>query len=213
VRVDPSADLNPLRLSPLKMQEAAVSDLLLRQEVGDHAGCRWVYVNFDDYIHRHGYSDELVLALRRIAETAEILAEGGYTVLVHSDHGNMRNTCDPDQVAVWASVDNPECCTSQAGGAGRVRWLYPHPHLVQTVYDRLSGSLGDGSFVFKRDSAEWQEFSRRCANPTLTGTAVGEVIALSLNERFPVPYSLYEFEHGSLLADEIIAGVATWAGG
>lgn len=212
-RVDPSADLNPLRMSPLKMQEAAIADLMHRLEVGGPTFCRWVYVNFDDHIHRHGYSDELVLGLRHIAETAESLAEAGYTVLIHSDHGNMRNVCNPAQLAAWASVDNPKYCISPAGGAGRVRWLYPHPEHTDSVYERLCNELGDGIAVFMRDSEEWRQFTRACAHPTLTQSAVGEVIALSLNDAFPVPDAGYVFEHGSLAADEMVTGLAAWAGG
>ncbi|MGD0601997.1 MAG: hypothetical protein ABSA53_00170 [Streptosporangiaceae bacterium] len=212
LRVDPSADLNPLRMSPLKMQEAAVADLLPRLGGGGQTFCRWVYVNFDDHIHHHGYSDELLLALHRIAETAETLAAAGYTVLIHSDHGNMPNACHPDQLAAWASVDNPQYCTSPAGGAGRVRWLYPHPRLVDEVYDQISGALSDRIAVFMRDSAEWKEFTRYCAHPTLTQKAVGDVVTVSYGDAFPVPDTSYEWEHGSLHADEMIAGVAAWAG-
>jgi hypothetical protein len=210
-RHDPLVDLDPLRLSPARMASAAVAGLRARQEAG-RAACRWVYVNFDDHIHRHGYSDELTSALQHIAATARDLAAAGYTVLVHSDHGHIRNVCEPGQMAAWASVENPRYCTAPAGGAGRVRWLYPRPHLAEVVRVRLRDALGEDAAVFARDSAQWDEFARRWAHPTLTGHSVGEVVAVALTERFPVPDARYVFEHGSVCEQEMVTGVAAWAG-
>jgi hypothetical protein len=210
-RHDPLADLGPLRLSPSRMAREAVAGLRSRQEAG-RASCRWVYVNFDDHIHRDGYSDELTGALHHIAATARELAGAGYTVLVHSDHGHIRNICDRSQMAAWASVENPRYCTAPAGGAGRVRWLYPRPHLAEAVRVRLHEALGEDAAVFARDSEQWHDFARRWAHPALAGHSVGEVVAVALTERFPVPDDRYVFEHGSVCEQEMVTGVAAWAG-
>lgn len=210
-RHDPGTDLGALRLSPAGMARAAVAGLRARQRAGP-AACRWVYVNFDDYIHREGYSDELTAALGGIADTAQELAAAGYTVLVHSDHGHIRNVCDPAQMAAWASVENPAYCTAPAGGAGRVRWLYPRPHLADAVRARLQDALGSHAAVFARDSPQWHEFARCWAHPTLTGDSVGDVVAVALTELFPVPDERYVFEHGSVCAQEMVTGVAAWTG-
>jgi hypothetical protein len=211
-RVDPSRSLDAIRLSPVPLQETAVQDLLARQRTGP-AAVRWVYINLDDRIHRTGYDDEVLTALRAIAAAAERLAGEGYTTLVHSDHGHIRNVTSAADQAAWASVEVPELCTAPAGGAGRVRWLYPRPGAAGTIVTRLRKSFGNDCGIFLRDSQEWRDFSAACGNPHLSGAAVGEVVIVALSGRFPVPDPEYVFEHGSICAQEMMTGVAAWTGG
>lgn len=210
-RIDPSRNLDAIRMSPGALQQAAVDDLLARQRIGP-AAVRWVYVNFDDRIHRTGYDAEVVTALQSIACTAERLAAEGYTVLVHSDHGHVRTVTSAADQAVWAALDTPECCTAPAGGAGRVRWLYTRPGMAQQVATRLGEAFGEDVGVFLRSAQPWRDFCKLWGNPYLTGDAVGDVVVVALSHRFPVPDPEYAFEHGSIHADEMTTGVAVWIG-
>ncbi|HZV27272.1 MAG TPA: hypothetical protein VFG00_13385 [Acidothermaceae bacterium] len=210
-RCDPSRSLDAIRLSPAALQETAVHDLLARQRSGP-AAVRWVYINFDDRIHKTGYDDEVLTALRSVIHTAERLARDGYTTFVHSDHGHIRNVTSAADQAIWGSVDVPELCTAPAGGAGRVRWLYPRPGAAASILTRLRDSFGDEVGIFARDSQQWHDFGAACGNPHLTSDAVGEVVIVALSNRFPVPDPGYAFEHGSICADEMTTGVAVWSG-
>jgi hypothetical protein len=210
-RINPSQTLDPIRLSPTAIQEAAVHDLLARQRIGP-AALRWVYINLDDRIHRTGYDDEVLAALRSIVRTAERLAGAGYATFVHSDHGHVQNLTSPTDQAIWVSVDEPGLCVAPAGGAGRVRWLYPRPGAAVSIVTRLRDWFGDEVGIFARDSQQWQEFSAAWGNPHLDGDAVGEVVTVALSNRFPVPDPDYVFEHGSICAEEMLTGVAAWTG-
>lgn len=211
IRVDPSRTLDAIRLSPTAIQEAAVHDLLARQRLGP-AAVRWVYVNFDDRVHRTGYDHEVLAALRNITHTAERLAGAGYTTFVQSDHGHVHNLTSQADQAIWAAVEAPGFCVAPAGGAGRVRWLYPRPGAAASILTRLRDWFGEEVGIFARDSQQWQEFSAACGNPYLDGDAVGEVVTVALSNRFPVPDPDYVFEHGSICAEEMLTGVAAWTG-
>lgn len=211
IRHNPSVPLAPIRLAPLDLQAAAIHDLRMRQR-HSQAAVRWVYINFDDRIHRTGYDGDVVKALVGLAQAAETLAEAGYTVLLHSDHGHIRNRSVASDETVWASVDDPVVCAAPAGGAGRVRWLYPRAGTAQPVANRLREELGTEIGVFLRDSPEWQDFIEIWGNPGLAASAVGEVIAVALTDRFPVPDPAYLYEHGSICADEMRTGAAIWNG-
>ncbi len=210
-RRNPSRRLDAIRLSPLAMLEAAVGDLKARQRLAP-AALRWVYVNFDDRIHKSGYDDEVIEALRVLALAAERLAADGYTTFLHSDHGHIRNLTSEEDQTVWASVETPQYCSAPAGGAGRVRWLYPRPGNAMSILNRLGDAFGDDVALFTRDSRQWRDFSRGYGNPYLTGDVIGEVIAVALSNRFPVPDPGYLFEHGSICIEEMTTGVAVWTG-
>jgi hypothetical protein len=161
----------------------------------------WAYVNLDDYVHRHGYDGAVRTALTELAGHAERWAADGWTVLAHADHGQVRCAPDPDLIRAFAAVDNPRDCLVPAGGAGRIRWLYPKPDRTERVADRLADALGDAAVVLPL--AEVPELS------ALTGR-VGSVVAIATSPRFPVPDPTMRYEHGGLDDDEMHVPFAVW---
>jgi hypothetical protein len=163
----------------------------------------WAYVNLDDYVHRHGYDDAARAALAALAEHAEGWTAGGWTVLAHADHGQVRCAPDPDLVRAFAAVDDPADCLVPAGGAGRIRWLYPKPGRTERVADRLADALGDAARVLP--AGQVPELNR----PGLAGR-VGPVVAIAASPRFPVPDPALRYEHGGFDDDEMHVPFATW---
>jgi hypothetical protein len=210
-RVNPSSDLAAIRMSPGGMAEAMLTDLR-RRLTATRAAIRWVYFNFDDHIHRTGYDSELLVALHHVTTAARRFADAGYTVLLHSDHGHIRNTTNDTDQTAWATTDHPGLCIAPAGGAGRVRWLYPKPGRTDEVTDRLQAAFDDRIAVLARDSLSWQELAHAYGNPSLLSPKVGDVIAVATGPDFPVPDPAYLFEHGSLCADEMNTGALAWLG-
>lgn len=211
-RVDPGTALDGLRLEPGKLLDATLADLA-SVPASDRPSLTWAYLNFDDRIHRTGYDDAIVAAVDRIVQYAAEVAGNGTTVLLHSDHGHIRNEIPDAYAAAWESVDNADECECPAGGAGRVRWLYPRPGRARQVADRLRAAFGPDVAVFLRTDPAWWDFAAAAGNSSLTSDTVGDVIAVALTERFPVPDPQYVFEHGSICADEMRTGVAVWNGG
>jgi hypothetical protein len=159
----------------------------------------WVYVNLDDHVHRHGYDAAAVDAMRRLGEAAEQWSAAGWTVLAHADHGQVRCRPDPVLAAAWAAVDDPRDCLLPAGGAGRMRWLYPRPGRAEAVAARLADALGDAATV------------HRAADLGLPADGrVGEVVAVAASERFPLPDPTLAYEHGGTAEDEVAVPFATW---
>lgn len=157
-------------------------------------GLIWGYVNLDDYIHQHGYDAAVVAAATRLRESAARWARDGWTVVAHSDHGQVPHRPDPSLVAGWSDVDSPDDCLLPAGGAGRVRWLYPRPGRVEAVRDRLAALLGSSASV-----SLVEEPGR-----------IGAVVAVGQDERFPGYDPTLRWEHGATAPDEVRVPLAIW---
>lgn len=158
----------------------------------------WVYVNLDDYVHGNGYDGAVQAALRRLDRGATGWAAAGWTVLAHSDHGQVPVDPDPALAEAWQEIDNPDDCELPGGGAGRIRWLHPHPHRCDHVRDRLAAALGDAATV---------------TTPQRLGLPLdrtGPVVAVAASERFPIPDATLRFEHGALHPDELDVPFAAW---
>jgi type I phosphodiesterase/nucleotide pyrophosphatase len=166
----------------------------------------WVYVNLDDYIHQHGYDDAVLAAVARLGEHAERWYAQGWTVLAHSDHGQVACTPDPALALAWSGVDTREDCYLPSGGAGRVRWLYPRPERAEAVRDRLVAALGDSAEVL--DTARLDALGLG-GQGALTGR-VGAVVVVARDGRFPVPDAGLGWEHGGLDEGERLVPLATW---
>lgn len=164
----------------------------------------WVYVNFDEYIHDHGYDGAVLAALRRLDGAARGWAEGGWTVVAHSDHGQVPVRPDPALAAAWAEVDDPRECELPAGGAGRVRWLHPRPGREDAVRARLSAALGGSAVVFAASELPLPPHLR------LPPERAGAVVAVAASPAFPVPNPRLRFEHGGLDVDEMVVPLGVW---
>jgi len=158
----------------------------------------WTYVNLDDYLHRHGYDERAVTAMAELGSRAARWAQAGWTVIGHSDHGQVRCAPDENLVRAWSALDDPARRLLPAGGAGRVRWLYPAPGDEGEVGGRLAAALGSSARIVATDEA--------------LRDRVGPVIAIAADERFPVPDTSLSWEHGADSADETVVPLAIWRG-
>jgi Type I phosphodiesterase / nucleotide pyrophosphatase len=165
----------------------------------------WVYVNLDDHVHRHGYDDAVLAAVTRLGDDAERWCAQGWTVLGHSDHGQVRCVPDPELRLAWSRIDNPVNCYLPAGGAGRVRWLYVRPERRDAVRNRLATALGDAGEVLTADRLA----ALGLAGDTLRGR-VGDLVVLATSERFPVPDETLRWEHGGTDEEERLVPLAIW---
>ncbi|MFV2084254.1 alkaline phosphatase family protein [Micromonospora sp. LOL_021] len=156
----------------------------------------WTYVNLDDYLHRHGYDEPAVAAMAELGRRAARWAQAGWTVIGYSDHGQVRCAPADDLVRAWSVLDDPARRLLPAGGAGRVRWLYPAPGDEDEVGGRLAAALGSSARIVATDEA-WRD-------------RVGPVIAIAADQRFPVPDPSLSWEHGADSADETVVPLAIW---
>jgi hypothetical protein len=164
----------------------------------------WVYVNLDDHIHRHGYDAGVLAALRRLDAAASQWADRGWTVLAHSDHGQVPVRPDPALAAAWAEVDNSDDCELPSGGAGRARWLYPRPGREDAVRARLAAALGEAAVVLPTPELA---LSPHLALPP---ERVGAVLALAASPAFPLPDPGLRYEHGGLDVEEMVVPLGAW---
>jgi hypothetical protein len=124
--------------------------------------------------------------------------------VLHSDHGQVPNVCDEIQLRAFDRLDSPLLCRFPAGGAGRVRWLYPHAAHESFVLEHLEDALGDDAVVCHRDDVG----DIGLTTGQLPG--VGEVMAIATGKTFPVPDPAYRYEHGSATAEEMLVPLAIW---
>ncbi|GHH31046.1 alkaline phosphatase family protein [Lentzea cavernae] len=157
----------------------------------------WTYVNIDDHVHRHGYDESVHEAMLRLDAHASRWAAKGWTVVAHSDHGQVAVDPDPDLVEAWDAIVREECVIP-SGGAGRTRWLYPKADRVEAVFDRVATTLGDTATV------------HHATELGLPQPETGPVVAVAASPRFPIPDPSARFEHGGLSRDEIDVPFAVW---
>ena len=160
----------------------------------------WVYVNLDDYVHANGYDHAVHAALVRLDAAATAWAQAGWTVVAHSDHGQVPVRSDPELARAWAEVDDPRDCELPGGGAGRVRWLYPRPGREHAVRTALAAALGDAAVVVTADELDLG----------LPADRVGAVLAIAASDRFPLPDPTLRYEHGGMHPDEMLIPFAVW---
>ncbi|WJK33627.1 alkaline phosphatase family protein [Solwaraspora sp. WMMA2065] len=201
----PSETLARQARDPALLVDAAMKEV--DEQIGGQAGgvrrrqpmLLWTYVNLDDYLHRHGYDERAVAAMAELGSRAARWAQAGWTVIGYSDHGQVRCTPDPDLVRAWSVLDDPARRLLPAGGAGRVRWLYPAPgDEDEEVGGRLAAALGSSARIVATDEA--------------LRDRVGPVIAIAADERFPVPDTSLSWEHGADSPDETVVPLAIWRG-
>ncbi|WP_434445938.1 alkaline phosphatase family protein [Lentzea sp. E54] len=157
----------------------------------------WTYVNIDDHVHRHGYDESVHEAMLRLDAHASRWAAQGWTVVAHSDHGQVAVDPDPELVEAWDAIVREECVIP-SGGAGRTRWLYPKPDRLEAVFDRVATTLGDTATV------------HHATDLGLPQPEAGPVVAMAASPRFPIADPSAKFEHGGMSRDEIDVPFAVW---
>lgn len=182
-------------------------ELALAEAPAGRPSLLWVYVNLDDHIHRHGYDDALLAAVAHLGRSAARWSARGWTVLAHADHGQVRCQPDPVLVRAWSDVDTPADCHLPAGGAGRVRWLYPRPERAQAVHERLVAALAGTADVLTGQQLEGLGLAG--GDGALRGR-VGAVVAVARDARFPIPDPGLGWEHGGIDEEERLVPLATW---
>lgn len=157
----------------------------------------WTYVNIDDYVHQHGYDESVHEAMLRLDAHASRWAAQGWTVVAHSDHGQVPVAPDPVLVEAWDAIVRDECVIP-SGGAGRLRWLYPKADRLEAVFDRVATALGDCATV------------HHASELGLPQPEAGSVVAVARTAKFPVPDPSAKYEHGGLDRAEVDVPYAVW---
>lgn len=210
------ADRIPARPAA-ELAAAAADPVLLATQIGAEVDAElarpsarpvllWAYLNLDDHLHRYGPDERVTAALRALGGHAQRWAESGWTVICHSDHGQVRCVPDPDLCSGWDDLDRLHCALP-SGGAGRIRWMYPRPGHQERLATRLGARLGDTATVL--DADRFAALGGMPMTPLLRGR-IGSVVAVAASERFPVPDPSLRYEHGGLHPDEMAVPFVTW---
>ncbi len=170
----------------------------------------WAYVNLDDHLHAYGADDAIAESLRLLDSAAQRWARAGWRIVAHSDHGQARVDPRPDLQEAWARLATPKYCRAPAGGAGRVRWLYPHPDRADQVAAELADALGEQADVVAFDDLAGRGLMT--ANAALR-ERVGEVVAIAAGAGFPVFRASDAYDHGSTTPEEATVAFAVWPPG
>lgn len=170
----------------------------------------WVYVNLDDHVHAHGYDYSVNRVLRRLGSAAEAWAGNGWTVLAHSDHGQVALSEDPVLTRAWDRLASPAYCRLPSGGAGRVRWLYPRPGKEAVIVRELSETADDDIVVCSPDDlATWGLWQLNSAQRA----RAGEIVIIALDADFAPIKPGMKYDHGSVTEQEMLVPLAVWSSG
>jgi hypothetical protein len=166
----------------------------------------WTYLDLDSHVHRHGFDRQAAQAMTALDELARRLRDAGTSVLVFSDHGLAR--CAPSEAteAAWTEVVDERWCRLPPGGAGRIRWLYPHPSQADRLTDFVAGQFRDAVVVTSDQLADLGFV----AAGSVGQQRLGEIILIATGTDFPVPDPKMAYEHGSMTAEEVVVPMAIW---
>jgi hypothetical protein len=167
----------------------------------------WAFTHLDPYVHRHGYDQTVLEALGILGDAAARWSEAGHTVVSHADHGLVRTRPPRTPPSAWEEAGDPRLSRLPPGGAGRVRWWYPHAGREDEVLDRLTAALGDGALVVPAERLVELGLVEREGRLL---DRVGEIVALALGESFPLVDPRDAFEHGSVTPAEMLVPLAVW---
>lgn len=158
----------------------------------------WCFTEPDRHVHRFGYDGAVVRFLELVGELAADLAGDGAVVVAHADHGLTPTTHDE---RLERTLDRLSARYGfEAGGAGRVRWLYPRAG-DRELREALARELPDSVRVLDADSL--------FAPGSLARSRVGDIVLLAEGDSFPTSPG-YAFDHGSLTAAEVDVPLAEW---
>ncbi len=166
----------------------------------------WAYLNLDDHLHRRGPDQDIELACRALDSLARRLSQTGTAVLLYADHGCVASRPSAGTIRAWQEVAGPAACRLPPGGAGRVRWLYPHTGMARRLADQIRPRFPEAVVTSPAELSRWG-----LVEEGSTGYArLGEVVMLARGPDFPVPDPAMAYEHGSLTAREILVPLAVW---
>ena len=203
--VVPSAP-GPLTDDPVEVARRAIRDVSTQFTV-EPPPLVWAYVNLDDHIHHSGYDERLREAVRLLDLAACRWAEAGWSVLAHADHGQTPVTPRAELIDAWARLDSPAHCVLPAGGAGRVRWMYPRPGHRRRLAEELQQALAGHAVVLSPEELDARGLL--AATPAVLDR-IGSVVAVATSSGFPVPDPGLAWEHGARSEDELLVPLAAW---
>jgi hypothetical protein len=202
-----AADLPASPVAAMRRTLAAVDGLLASAK---RPTLLWAYVNLDDHLHTYGPDAAVEESLRLLDAAAQRWADAGWRIVAHSDHGQTRVDPRPDLQDAWARLATPKFCRAPAGGAGRVRWLYPYAEQADQVAAELADALGD-----QADVVGFDDLAARGLLADAAGLRerVGEVVAIATGAGFPVYRASDAYDHGATTLDETTVPFAVWPPG
>jgi hypothetical protein len=166
----------------------------------------WGYLDLDSHIHRRGVDGAVDAAGAALDRLARRLCRAGVAVLVFSDHGLTANHPSAGTLAAWEEGSDERWCRLPAGGAGRVRWLYPHAAHRDRLAARLADRIPDAVVASPGQLARWG----LVRDGSIGQRRIGEIVLLARGPDFPVPGTGAAFEHGSMTAEEVLVPMAIW---
>ena len=166
----------------------------------------WAYLNLDDHLHRRGPDRDIEWACRALDSLARRLSREGTAVLLYADHGCVASRPSADTMSAWREVAAPRACRLPAGGAGRVRWLYPHAGGARRLADQVRSRFPGAVVTSPTELSRWGLVEEG----SIGHARLGEVVMLARGPDFPVPDPAMPYEHGSLTAQEILVPLAVW---
>lgn len=167
----------------------------------------WAYLDLDRHIHRYGFDPSIQAAATGLDRLARRLRDGGAAVLLFSDHGLTPNRASAGTLGTWQAATNERWCRLPAGGAGRTRWIYPHPRHQDRLAEWLARDIADAVVTVPDQLSGWGMLEDGCIGQR----RLGEIVLLARGADFPVPDATSAYEHGSMTADEVLVPMAVWS--
>jgi hypothetical protein len=199
-----SATLPPHGTGPPSLVAAFGAQVTARVRPGT---VTWAYLDLDSYLHRHGFDRQARDAVAGLDRLARRLRDQGTAVLLFSDHGLTASCRSSGTVSAWREVASERWCRLPPGGAGRTRWLYPHPRCEDRLTGMLAGRFAGAVVTHPHELADWGLVSEGSVGQR----RLGEIVLLAHGADFPVPDATVCFEHGSMTADEVLVPLALWS--
>jgi hypothetical protein len=160
----------------------------------------WGHIDFDRYVHFHGYDDSALDALASLSKAIPKWNSMGWAVLLYSDHGLTETRENSACAELFKLINDRSYCASPCGGAGRALWAYPLAHKRKELWDNIKKSAATYADVLDRREAVMRGYFKRTE---YVERRVGDYLIISRGNEFPLFNSNYRYEHGALTEEEV----------
>lgn len=201
----PLENADHLHFSPCELVEEIIKQTRTALTSTERPLYQFNMVNFDSYVHCHGYDDSLFEALVLLRQEIDSLLRQFPEVCISgiSDHGMIRQACRSNK-SILSDTSVLQMSRYNPGGAGRILFFYPRPEAYADLWNLLSERIGNDGILFTRET-----FLTKYIGSTSEEVAsrVGDIVAIAQTDAFPSALPSALFEHGGLSTDEMMAGM------
>ncbi|MCB0909978.1 MAG: alkaline phosphatase family protein, partial [Nocardioidaceae bacterium] len=206
--IDPLEELETLMWHPRELVKRNIADIdrIVGRESPREKRFVFCFVDFDEYLHKHGYDQSILSAVEDMFAYLNQLKRSNPNISIFcaSDHGMTPHRPYEEAPLIRDGAILQESRAFPAG-AGRILFFYPIAGRENELRRLLEERIGNNGRIMSREEFISRYYDGRCV---FDAQRIGDLVAVATSHAFPAAYSDALFEHGGLEEKEMIAAIA-----